>query len=100
MRTAVTSIVLGLVGVIAFLFILFLVHAPALGRFLFEPGTLLAPFILHLIPAEWGAGNFGEDSRLLYVSVVNLSALAVWWTLFSVGVYLWMRCRRQSKVAD
>jgi putative effector of murein hydrolase LrgA (UPF0299 family) len=98
MRTAVISIALGLVGVITFWFLLFLIHVLALGRVLYEPGMLLAPLILHFLPAEWGAGNFGEDSRLLYVSVVNLSALTVWWALFSTGVYLWLRRRRQSKV--
>jgi hypothetical protein len=98
MRTTVTSIALGLVGVIAFLFLLSLLHVPAVGRLFFGPGMLIAPLILHVVPAKWGAGNFGEDGRLLYVSVVNLSALAVWWAFFSTCVYLWLRRRWLSKV--
>jgi hypothetical protein len=85
------SAALGLAGVFMFLFVLHLVHIPGLGQMLFKPGTLLAPLIMNVMPSEWGAGGFGEDGRLLYATVVNLSALAVWWTLFSIGIYFWLK---------
>jgi hypothetical protein len=98
MRTALTSIALGLVGVAALLLGLVVIRAPVLARIFLYPGTLLAPSVLHVIPAHWGAGDFGEDGRLLYVAAVNLSALAAWWSLFSTGVCVWLRRRAPSKV--
>jgi hypothetical protein len=86
-----------MLSLITLFFVLFLIRVPALGRFFFEPGMLVGPLVMHVIPQQWGAGNSGEDSRLLFVAVVNLSAIAIWWVLFSAGFYIFLARHRQSK---
>jgi hypothetical protein len=76
MRIVIKSVALGMVSLIALFFDLFLIRVPSLGRLFFEPGMLVGPLVMHVIPPRWGAGNAGEESRLLFVAVVNLSALA------------------------
>jgi putative effector of murein hydrolase LrgA (UPF0299 family) len=86
-----------MVSLIALFFALFLIRMPSLGRLFFEPGMLVGPLVMHVIPPRWGVGNAGEDSRLLFVAVVNLSAIATWWVLFSAGFYILFARRRQPK---
>jgi len=98
MGKALNLFVLGLVSLIAIFFTLALIRTPSLRILFLKPGMVVAPLIVNIIPSQWGSGENGENGRLLFVAVVNLSALAIWWLFFSVGFYIYFARRPRPKV--